>query len=81
MTLYDFEDLIVDLEVGVVPSDLGERAAGPLYPLLTRRQLVRVVADQVYCHLDAHSWHPECAPAVRALLDRCDRLADYTGAG
>jgi hypothetical protein len=49
VTFYDFEDLIVDLEDGVVPSDLGERAAGPLYPLLTRRQLVRVVADQLYC--------------------------------
>lgn len=76
MTLYDFEDLVIDLEDGVVPSDLGERAAGPLYPLLTRRQLVRVVADQLYCHLDAYPWHPECVDAVHALLVRCDRLAD-----
>ncbi|HTK75419.1 MAG TPA: hypothetical protein VL371_09190 [Gemmataceae bacterium] len=81
MTLYDFEDLVIDLEDGVVPSDLGERAAGPLYPLLTRRQLVRVVADQLYCHLDARPWHPECADAVRALLVRCDRLADGNGVG
>ncbi len=79
MTLDDFEGLVAGLERGVVPAGLAARAAGPLYPLFSRAQLVRVLADQVYCYLDGRDWHPECAESVLDLLARCDRLADAPG--
>ncbi len=79
MTIYDYEDLVDGLERGVVPGWFAALAAGPLRPLLTRAQLVRLAADQAYDQLDARDWHPECAAAVLALLTRCDRLGDGRG--
>jgi len=76
MTLDDYEDLVRGLERGVVPPWFAAEAAGPLCPLLTPAQLVRLAADEAYDRLDSRDWHPECAAAVLALLARCDRVGD-----
>ena len=76
MTIYEYEDLVDGLEQGVVPGWFAAETAGRLRPLLTRKQLVRLAADQAYDQLDGRNWHPECAEAVFALLVRCDRVGD-----
>jgi hypothetical protein len=76
MTLDDYEALVRGLEHGVVPGWYAAETAGRLRPLLTREQLVRLAADQVYDQLDSRGWHPECAAAVLSLLARCDRVGD-----
>lgn len=76
MTLDDYELLVSGLEQGVVPDWLAAATAGPLRPLLTLEQLVRLAADQAYDQMDSRDWHPECAAAILALLARCDRVGD-----
>jgi hypothetical protein len=76
MTLDDYERLVVGLELGVVPAWFAAETAGRLRPLLSREQLVRLAADQVFDQLDSRDWHPECVDAVLGLLARCDRVGD-----
>jgi hypothetical protein len=76
VTLYDLEDLVAGLERGAVSARVAESTTGPFYSLFSRPQIVRAVADRVYCYLDGRRWHPECAAVVLDLLARCDRLGD-----
>ena len=76
MTIYDYEALVGGLEQGVVPNWFAAETAGRLRPLLSRKQLVQLAADQAYDQLDSRNWHPECVEAVLGLLARCDRVGD-----
>jgi hypothetical protein len=76
MTIYDYEDLVAELERGAVPGWFAAETAGRLRPLLSREQLIRLAADQAYDQLDSRDWHPECGEAVLALLVRFDRVGD-----
>jgi hypothetical protein len=76
MTLYDYEDLVMELERGVVPAWFAAETAGRLRAFLTYAQLVQLAADQAYDQMDSKDWHPECMTAVHDLQGRCDRVGD-----
>jgi hypothetical protein len=76
MTIYDYADLLGELERGVVPDWFAEAAAGRLRPMLSLPQLVRLAADCAYDRLDSAHSHPECAEAIMLLLARFDRVGD-----